>query len=361
MASTFSPNLRLELIGTGDQQGTWGATTNTNLGTLLEEAIGGYISVTVSDAGDTTLTANNGSTDQSRNMVINLIGTISAARTVLCPAVEKLYVVRNATTGGFAVTFKVSGQTGISIPNGSTVFVYVDGTDVRTITGTMASQASSNVTITGGSISGLTSISSTNASASNVFVTNAAGTTRETIFQTSNSNRFSTGLTGLDETGANAGSNFRISRYDDSGVMIDNPLSIVRSTGVVNLANTANAYTNTTQAATTAHVYSTVTTVQTNTQSGTAYTLALSDAGKMVILDNASAITLTVPPNSSVAIPIFTRVDIASYGAGQVTVSPAAGVTLYSAGSRRKLTSQFSGGTLLKVNTDVWMLFGDLS
>lgn len=154
MASTYSSNLRLELIGTGDQQGTWGITTNTNLGTLLEEAIGGYISVTVSDSGDTTLTVANGATDQSRNMVINLTGTISAARTVICPAIEKLYVVRNATTGGFAVTFKVSGQTGVSIPNGSTYFVYVNGTDVQLVNGTIASQNANNVSITGGSISG---------------------------------------------------------------------------------------------------------------------------------------------------------------------------------------------------------------
>lgn len=145
MASTYSPNLRLELIGTGEQQGTWGTTTNTNLGTLLEEAIGGYTSVTVSDVGDTTLTTNNGSADQSRNMVINLVGTISAARTVLCPAIEKLYVVKNATTGGYAVTFKVSGQTGVTIPNGETYFLYVNGIDVQKIVGNVAS---TNVTNT---------------------------------------------------------------------------------------------------------------------------------------------------------------------------------------------------------------------
>lgn len=158
MASTYSTNLRLELIGTGEQQGTWGATTNVNLGTLLEEAIGGYTSVTVSDAGDTTLTTNNGSADQSRNMVLNLTGTISAARNVICPAIEKLYVVKNATTGGYAVTIKVSGQTGVSVPNGSTVFVYVDGTDVRAITASMATQSANNVAITGGSISGITDL-----------------------------------------------------------------------------------------------------------------------------------------------------------------------------------------------------------
>ncbi len=144
MASTYSPNLRLELIGTGEQQGTWGTTTNTNLGTLLEEAIGGYASVTVSNLGDTTLTTNNGSADESRNMVINLTGTITAARNVICPAIEKLYVVKNATTGGYAVTFKVSGQTGVTIPNGETYFVYVNGIDVQKIVGNTASTNTTN-------------------------------------------------------------------------------------------------------------------------------------------------------------------------------------------------------------------------
>lgn len=168
MASTYSPNLRLELIGTGEQQGTWGATTNTNLGTLLEEAIGGYVSVTVSNVTDTTLTTVNGGADQSRNMVINLTGTLSATRNVIVPAIEKVYIIKNATTGGFAVTVKVSGQTGVSVANGATIIVYVDGTDVRQVTsptGTIATQNSNNVSITGGSISG------TNVSSSNVTIT----------------------------------------------------------------------------------------------------------------------------------------------------------------------------------------------
>jgi hypothetical protein len=161
MASTYSPNLRLELIGTGEQQGTWGSTTNTNLGTLIEEAVGGYAAITVSDAGDTTLTTNNGSADQARNMVLNLTGTIAATRNVIVPAIEKVYIIKNATTGGFAVTVKVSGQTGVSIANGDTAIVYVDGTDVRSASatlGTMSTQNASNVSITGGSITGITDL-----------------------------------------------------------------------------------------------------------------------------------------------------------------------------------------------------------
>jgi len=180
MASTYSANLRLELIGTGEQQGTWGSTTNTNLGTLIEEAIGGYTSVTVSDAGDTTLTTNNGTADQARNMVLNLTGTIGAARNVIVPAIEKVYIIKNATTGGFAVTVKVSGQTGVSVANGDTAIVYVDGTDVRSASptlGTMSIQNASNVSITGGTISGLSNLSVANATVATQVRTNlsAAG------------------------------------------------------------------------------------------------------------------------------------------------------------------------------------------
>lgn len=158
MASTYSTNLRLELIGTGEQQGTWGTTTNTNLGTLIEEAIGGYVSVAVTDGADTTLTTANGAVDQSRNMTINLTGALTATRNVICPAIEKIYIVKNATTGGFAVTFKVSGQTGVSIPNGATYLIFVDGTDARQTYGSVATQNSNNVSITGGSIGGLSAL-----------------------------------------------------------------------------------------------------------------------------------------------------------------------------------------------------------
>ena len=81
-------------------------------------------------------------------------------------------------------------------------------------------------------------------------------------------------------------------------------------------APSAAAYTGTTQIATTAQVYDTVTSVPENAQTGTAYTLALSDAGKLVTFNNAAAITLTIPTNASVALPICTRIDLLQYGAG---------------------------------------------
>ena len=92
MASTYSNSLRLELIATGEQAGTWGSTTNRNMGTLLEQAIAGYEVITIS--GDTTLTTNNGQTDQSRNMVLDVQGTIATTANIYIPAQEKLYVVK---------------------------------------------------------------------------------------------------------------------------------------------------------------------------------------------------------------------------------------------------------------------------
>jgi len=97
-----------------------------------------------------------------------------------------------------------------------------------------------------------------------------------------------------------------------------------------------------------------------NAQTGTTYTLVIADANKLVTLSNASAITMTVPPNSSVAFPIGARVDLAQIGAGQVTVAQGSGVTV-SATPGLKLRAQYAGATLIKTGTDAWLLFGDLA
>jgi hypothetical protein len=128
MASTYSTSLKLELIGNGDQSGTWGTTTNTNLGTLLEQAITGVQAITMANA-DVTLTSLNGASDQARNAVLVVGGTNAAIRNVIAPAVNKLYVIRNNTVGGFAIVIKTSASTGVSITNGTTAFVYCDGSE----------------------------------------------------------------------------------------------------------------------------------------------------------------------------------------------------------------------------------------
>lgn len=131
MTITYSTNLGLELPGTGDQAGTWGITTNTNLGTLIEQAISGYVTQAVTDSGTaTTLTIPNGASGVARNMYIELTGALTAARTVEVPSNKKLYFIYNNTTGGYAVTVKVSGQTGVSVANGAKVLLVSNGTDI---------------------------------------------------------------------------------------------------------------------------------------------------------------------------------------------------------------------------------------
>jgi hypothetical protein len=142
MASTYSTNLKIELIGTGDQSGTWGATTNTNLGTLLEQAIVGYSTQAVTDSGvATVLTIPDGASSTGRNYVIALTGALTAARTVEVPAVNKPYIFFNNTTGGYAVTVKVSGQTGVTIANGKKAIVYTNTTDVIEVANAPATEA----------------------------------------------------------------------------------------------------------------------------------------------------------------------------------------------------------------------------
>jgi hypothetical protein len=98
-----------------------------------------------------------------------------------------------------------------------------------------------------------------------------------------------------------------------------------------------------------------------NAQTGTSYTAVLADDGKLVTCDNAAAIALTIPPNSSVAFGIGTQINIMQLGAGQVTITAGAGVTLRSAGSKLKTNAQYAVATCVKIATDTWVVVGNLS
>jgi hypothetical protein len=143
--STYSTTLRLELIGAGEQDGTWGDTTNSNLGDLIEAAITNSVDIIFANA-TYTLSANNGLPDEARNAVLNLIGTNSTAQNLIAPAVDKTYIVKNAT--GATVTIKTSGGTGVAIVTGSTQIVWCNGTDFFLASGVVAG--------TGISVSGAT-------------------------------------------------------------------------------------------------------------------------------------------------------------------------------------------------------------
>lgn len=135
MSSTYSPDLRIELIGTGDQAGVWGSTTNTNLGTLLESAIAGYTSVSIISASQ-ALTVNNGAADEARYAALALTTSTGANFAVYIPPSSKLYVFYNASSYTATIYCStVAGNTtaagtGIAIPTGKKMALWTDGTNV---------------------------------------------------------------------------------------------------------------------------------------------------------------------------------------------------------------------------------------
>jgi hypothetical protein len=190
MPSTFS-SLKIELIGTGEQSGTWGTTTNTNLGTAIEEAIVGYATANFSTDADLTITlTDTNATQIARNLVLNVTstGSLTATRNLIVPTIEKPYYIFNNTSGSQSIVVKTSAGTGVTVPTGKKMFVYVDGTNVveaidqmgaLTLTGNLA--VNGNTTL--GNATGDT-ITLTGTIASNVLFTDntydigASGATR---------------------------------------------------------------------------------------------------------------------------------------------------------------------------------------
>jgi hypothetical protein len=132
MANSTSANLKLTVQATGENSGTWGQITNTNL-LILEQAIGGYDAVGLNATTGATLTFSNGVLSNGKNQVLKLTGTITGNVNVTIPdSIEKTYVVENATSGAFTVTFKTTSGTGVTwgTTEKTTKIVYSDGTNV---------------------------------------------------------------------------------------------------------------------------------------------------------------------------------------------------------------------------------------
>lgn len=132
MASTFSA-LKIELIGNGEQSGTWGTTTNTNLGIAIEEAITGRATANFSTDADLTLGYTDSNATQTfRNLILNVTSGVSltVTRNLIVPTIEKQYLIENNTTGGQSIVVKTSAGSGVTVPNGRKMHVYANGTDV---------------------------------------------------------------------------------------------------------------------------------------------------------------------------------------------------------------------------------------
>ena len=154
MPSTYSPSLKIELIANGEQAGTWGQTTNNNMGTLIEQAITGVGSLDLTGYSSYTLTNYNGLADEARNAVLVFSGTPSSACNVIAPTVEKTYIVTNNASAN--VVIKTSAGNGITILPSLSALVYCDGSEfyvavnVNNVIGDLT--VSGNVSIAGGTI-----------------------------------------------------------------------------------------------------------------------------------------------------------------------------------------------------------------
>jgi hypothetical protein len=147
MPSSYTPNLRLTLPATGELSGSWGVTVNNGITSQTDAAIAGTTTInTWGGAGvPYTLTVSNGATDEARRMFIVATGAPGEAKDIICPAVSKLYFVTNSVTGGFDITLKTAAGTGVVVPNGQSMLLRCDGTNVVSGVTSLASPALTGV------------------------------------------------------------------------------------------------------------------------------------------------------------------------------------------------------------------------
>jgi hypothetical protein len=196
MASTYS-NLKIQLMATGENSGTWGNVTNTNLGTAIEQALVETATVTFASANVTLTLTDSNSAQNARALRLNLTGTTAGARDLIVPAIQKPYIVNNGTAD--TITVKVSGQTGVAVPASKSMLLYNNGTDVAVafnrvvadLVGNGAGITSINASeITTGSLANARTTASSSNGASTIVSRDASGN-----FTTNNVNANSFNLT----------------------------------------------------------------------------------------------------------------------------------------------------------------------
>jgi hypothetical protein len=304
--STYSSNLQLQLIATGDQAGTWGNTTNTNLGTLLEQAISSYVTQAFSSAnitldtsqgadggGNTTpgtiyTAGTTGSPVSYRNMFIECTGT-SSGNNLIVPANPKLYIVyNNISSGSGSITVKTPSGTGVAVPVGAKAFLVCNGTNVVSATNYFPTLASPIAV-------------SAPPSGSNALTVNGVSGTHSTKIADSAASLFNAGF-------------------------LEVPI---------------NAQT-------------------------ISYTTVLSDSGKTIYYNGATpgSVAYSIPPNSgagSVSYPLGTVLTFINNGSAAGNISIICADTMYLAGAGTtgtRLLARYGIATAVKVESTVWYISG---
>jgi len=194
MASTYS-NLKIQLMATGENSGTWGNVTNDNLGVAIEEAIVGSENVTFA-SGTVTLTLTNTNASQTaRNLRLNLTGTSGGAQDLIVPAIEKVYIINNGCAD--TITVKNTTGTGIAVPAGKTMYVYNDGTNVVDAVTHLTSLTLATALPPGSGGTGLNTVGT----AGNVLTSNGTAWTSTALPASNNASALSTGTVAVNVGG----------------------------------------------------------------------------------------------------------------------------------------------------------------
>lgn len=316
MPSTYSSSLRLELQSTGENANTWGSKTNNNLN-LLQQAIAGYEAIDISGGPTYVVSAADGVSDQARNAVLDLTGTLISAISVVVPDVEKTYWVRCRASGA-DVTFRTSAGTGVVLPRDLWVFLVATGTSVINALPPFAQLSAAN-TFTG--INTFTSVLNINGTLS---VTDASAV------------RVVLGIASATDSVA----------------------------GILRLADTSSALEGTdAQSAVTPEAAKAVTSrVQQNVQASV-YSFVSADAGKHVFhpASATSTATYTIPSNASVAFAVGTVITVINHAsAGPIDLSITSD-TLYNSqdgavGARQVAAAGLA--TIVKIANTEWVISG---
>ena len=203
MASAYSTDLKLELMATGENSGTWGDKTNDNLN-LIQQAIAGYEAISIAGGVQTTpLDMTDGTISNARNAVIKFTGAITGNQTVtIADGIEKVYIIENATSGAFTVEFKTVSGSGVtwSATDKGVRILYSDGTNVvdSTVVSTAAEQTISGKTLTAPKIADAGFIADANGLEQIVFQTTASAVNELEVTNAATSNAPQLAATGDD-------------------------------------------------------------------------------------------------------------------------------------------------------------------
>lgn len=244
MPSSYTPSLRLELQADGENDSTWGDKANECF-SLIEDSLSGIATVTMSDA-DYSLAVAYGAADEARKAILVVTGNLTTQRNIIVPAVSKTYVVRNVTSGGFAIQLKTQSGSGVVVKNGDTTLMYCDGANMIVVAGGNGSSggvlpASLSTTVSSWTLYGSLGINRSEASQQGfgrVAVDGSVGAEYSVYF---NGTLAGKAQAKLNSSGVLVGYDFNANGYPLSLSMSGAPALQVETDGTVDVAKTLTA------------------------------------------------------------------------------------------------------------------------